>query len=155
MNKTILNGFNIADIPAILESTKRRFTITFVNTRNDHIVEVARTSVIRTIKRRINKHRINHGYSPVYDSLGGEIVYILDKEFFTEDGLKRLEEINKKVWIDGEVLAERGIDFDIWYEYWLDDNGRLEYDTRSKVGDEDDETRTDGTDENHTGTENG
>jgi len=105
------------------KKTKFRFFASVVDTESDEIIARLRAKTIKNLKRQIKRYFAEEG-SDWYDNTDGDVLYIKDVEYETLEGRKRIAEISSEVYIDMDVFPERGLDYDIWHDYYLTPNER-------------------------------
>lgn len=106
---------------------KFRFYVTIIDTESDEQVARLRAKNVKNLKRQIRRY-FNEEGEAWYDNTGCDVMYIKDLEFDTLEGRKRIAEISSEVYIDMDVFPERGLDYDIWHDYYLDQYARRYFD---------------------------
>lgn len=106
--------------------TAYKYVATFVDTETDDVTATKYSDTLIGLKRVIRRHIHPE---KVYTGRDWEIVYIMERSFNTPEGRERLSQIAKEEYIDPELLATRGLDFDVWHDLYLTDGERDHFDT--------------------------
>lgn len=105
-----------------------RYTITFVDTSTDEVIDTHGSNTVEGVKRTIYRYFKGIYEQRHYDNSGNDVVYIYDK-LLQESWIRQLCEEHPDVWIDPDLLYERGIDFDVWHDFCTSSIERAAYDT--------------------------
>ena len=107
-----------------------KYRLTFVDTATDEVTDVVQSNSLKGMKLQMRRHRTLQGFGHVdYKWSDWEACYVMSPDFYTEEGIERIKGIAERhnYYIDEEVFLERGVDFDMWYDYMIDNSDRTDF----------------------------